>query len=168
LLAIIYDNGARQLAYPMSTGLWIVKDVTAPGLGGDFIYPFSPSVISSRFRTAERPTHDGLDFSYGGIGGAAIKCAGDGVVDNISDDPYTTTFGNFAAVNHGTIGGVNVRTIYAHMATPPLVEIGDTVVKGQNLGPVGTTGLSTGNHLHWQVELDGDPVDPEIFMADYV
>mgnify|MGYP002041607795 FL=1 len=51
------------------------------------------------------------------------------------------------------------------MATPPTVTVGQIVAKGAPLGPVGDTGNSFGDHLHFEVRLDGTPVDPEPWMA---
>ena len=76
-----------------------------------------------------------------------------------------TGYGYYVIVNHGTIDGVAVETLYAHMATPPTVTVGQIVAKGAPLGPVGDTGNSFGDHLHFEVRLDGTPVDPEPWMA---
>lgn len=52
------------------------------------------------------------------------------------------------------------KTIYGHMASQPIVQTGQAVAKGQEIGPVGSTGTSTGPHVHFTLELNGYPVDP--------
>lgn len=71
-----------------------------------------------------------------------------------------TTAGNWVVINHGN----GLVTKYMHMWQKPLVSVGDKVTKGQHIGGVGTTGSSTGNHLHFQVELNGVPVNPSNYM----
>jgi murein DD-endopeptidase MepM/ murein hydrolase activator NlpD len=68
-------------------------------------------------------------------------------------------YGTLVVVSHG--GGVS--TAYAHMSTLSVSE-GDVVDQGQQVGRIGNEGNSTGPHLHFEVRVDGDPVDP----LDYV
>ena len=56
-------------------------------------------------------------------------------------------------------------TIYGHMADQPIVQTGQAVSKGQEIGPMGSTGLSTGSHVHFNLELNGIPVDPLIYAG---
>jgi hypothetical protein len=55
------------------------------------------------------------------------------------------------------------KTTYGHMADQPIVAIGQAVSKGQELGPMGSTGTSTGSHVHFRLELNGVPVDPLLY-----
>lgn len=73
---------------------------------------------------------------------------------------YSNSAGNWVVIDHGN----GIVTKYMHMYQTPLVKAGQTVVKGQHIGGVGTTGQSTGNHLHFQVEEDGVAVNPSIYM----
>lgn len=60
-----------------------------------------------------------------------------------------------------------VVTRYCHMDTVPWVRVGDPVVVGQPIGLVGSTGHSSGPHLHYEVHTAGLPVDPEPWMRDH-
>ena len=66
-----------------------------------------------------------------------------------------SSYGKTVIIDHG--GGVSTQ--YAHMNSFD-VSVGDVVVKGQRIGGVGTTGLSTGNHLHFMIMIDGKTIDP--------
>ena len=68
-------------------------------------------------------------------------------------------YGRTIVIDHG--GGVS--TLYAHQASLN-VSYGDTVEAGEVIGKVGTSGLSTGPHLHFEVRLGGDPVDPAPYL----
>jgi murein DD-endopeptidase MepM/ murein hydrolase activator NlpD len=63
--------------------------------------------------------------------------------------------GNFTAIDHG----LGILTCYFHQSEI-LVQVGQTVQAGDLIGRVGTTGLSTGPHLHWEVRVEGIPVSP--------
>ena len=78
---------------------------------------------------------------------------------------YNAAYGNVTVVDHGMSGGRFLATFYAHQSGF-FVEPGDVVTKGQPIGAVGSTGMSTGPHLHFEVRLDGVPVDPGAFL-DY-
>ncbi|MBW9207952.1 M23 family metallopeptidase [Mumia sp. zg.B17] len=103
--------------------------------------------------------HSGTDLAGGGDGGP-IWAAQDGVVI----DAYTDSNGGWTIdVDHG--GGIKTR--YKHMwANGVLVDAGDRVTAGQQIGRVGSSGWSTGPHLHFEVHVKDSPVDPENFMSE--
>jgi len=68
-------------------------------------------------------------------------------------------YGTMVEIDHGN----GLTTRYAHMSEL-MVEEGETVAEGTALGRIGTTGRSTGPHLHYEVRVDGEPVDPERFL----
>lgn len=121
-------------------------------------------------------THAGIDFDW--TDGSPIYAAGDGVVkyagcnevgpvmgDMCSYDgnAYGSGFGNMVMIDHGD----GLVSIYGHMQDSPLVEIGDEVTAGQQLGRLGNTGNSTGSHFHFEVQLNGTPVDPNSYLPIY-
>jgi murein DD-endopeptidase MepM/ murein hydrolase activator NlpD len=134
--------------------------------------PVGGSIVSG-FRTPERPAHQGVDL--GASRNTPIRAAASGVVIRAMCDyggcdhdgsPDTPGCGWFVEVLHAD----QVITRYCHMNQRPLVNVGDRVAAGQIIGVVGTTGHSSGPHLHFEVHLDGDrtsrgAVNPEIFMA---
>jgi murein DD-endopeptidase MepM/ murein hydrolase activator NlpD len=91
--------------------------------------------------------------------GAIVYAAGPGRVIRAG---AWDSFGNAVEIDHG--GGV--ATIYGHMMWDSLkVSEGQEVVAGTPLGLEGTTGVSTGCHVHFEIRIDGVAVDPEVFMA---
>ena len=126
--------------------------------------------ISSPFGSRKSGFHSGMDIAGGGIAGRPILAIADGVV-YMSQNSWTSSmgksgyasYGNFCAVNHGTmtIKGESAKYIafYAH-ATSIIVSVGQTVKQGQVLGYVGTTGNSTGYHLHIGIQKNGSWVNP--------
>jgi len=99
--------------------------------------------------------HAGTDFAA--PGGAAIWAADDGVVVRAG---WNGGYGNYTCIYHGDLkDGRGMSTCYAHQSRI-LVGRGAQVSRGQVIGRVGTTGASTGNHLHFEVRLDGEPVNP--------
>lgn len=120
--------------------------------------------ISSGFGRRDDPTgegeqdHAGLDFAA--ACDTPIVAAGAGVVVRSG---AASGYGNLLAVDHG--GGLVTR--YAHMETEDLtVVVGQPVVAGQQIARVGSTGDSTGCHLHFEVLVDGVPTDPLPFLAE--
>lgn len=99
--------------------------------------------------------HKGHD--YAAPAGTPIYAAAAGTVMIAG---YSYSAGYWVVINHGN----GLVTKYMHMYQAPYVSAGDTVVKGQHIGGVGTTGQSTGNHLHFQVEVNGVAVNPSIYM----
>jgi murein DD-endopeptidase MepM/ murein hydrolase activator NlpD len=98
--------------------------------------------------------HDGVDFGAGC--GTPIRAAADGVVIS---EYYHSAWGNRIIIDHGVLKGVGVSTISNHLSGYA-VSPGAKVVRGQIVGYVGTTGWSTGCHLHYTVNQNGAPVDP--------
>ncbi len=107
--------------------------------------------------------HGGIDIASAGIYGKAIVAAADGVV--VSAGWNSGGFGNWVVINHGTSGGNQFATLYAHMCSAPVVSSGQTVKAGQTIGYVGSTGNSTGNHLHFEVRVNGSRVNPMSYFS---
>lgn len=101
--------------------------------------------------------HTGVDLAAGG--GTPIYAASSGTVTMAGW--YNPCYANMVEITHG--GGVATR--YAHMRYTPAVSYGQWVNTGQIIGYVGTTGCSTGNHLHFEVYTWGYPIDPAPFFA---
>jgi murein DD-endopeptidase MepM/ murein hydrolase activator NlpD len=99
--------------------------------------------------------HTGVDF--GGGCGVPIKAAAAGEVWNA--DSAVWTAGNRVVVSHGVVNGRALATKYHHM-TRSTVSPGQRVQRGQVIGYTGSTGNSTGCHLHFETILDGQAVDP--------
>jgi murein DD-endopeptidase MepM/ murein hydrolase activator NlpD len=102
--------------------------------------------------------HTGTDFAGGD---PVIRAADHGrVILTVVSEAY----GNFTVVDHGVIRGERVTTAYAHQAQF-LVREGQEVRKGQQIGVVGSTGYSTGPHLHFEVRENGTVVDPLTWLT---
>lgn len=98
--------------------------------------------------------HEGLDFTANS--GTPIRAAADGIV---AVSERTPDYGNIVKINHGS----GLETRYAH-ASKLLVTVGERVVKGQVVAQVGSTGRSTGPHLHYEIRLNGNPLDPRKYL----
>jgi len=104
--------------------------------------------------TGQRAMHEGVDFMA--EPGTPIKAAAGGIV--VYSDIHSG-YGNMIEVDHGN--GLVSR--YAH-ASKRLVKEGDVVLRGQKIGEVGSTGRSTGPHLHFEVLLNGTPQNPTRYL----
>lgn len=131
--------------------------VDNPYSGGAFVWPCPSSTrVTSDYGTRVSPTsgassnHKGIDI--GAAGGADIVAAADGTVKAAT---YSSAAGNYVMIDHG--GGL--YTVYMH-ASALCVSPGQTVSAGQVIAKVGSTGISTGNHLHFGVSLNGSYVSP--------
>ncbi len=121
--------------------------------------PIDGARLSSRFGTRRHPilgyrrAHKGVDFAA--PRGTPIKAAGDGVVERA--DRYGS-FGNYIRIRHAN----GYKTAYAHLKSfRKGVRKGKRVRQGDIIGYVGTTGRSTGPHLHYEVHLNGKAVNPQ-------
>ena len=130
---------------------------------GRMLWP-APGRLTSRYgyRThpiyGDRRFHAGIDI--GGGMGARVSAAEGGYVTYAG---YAGGYGTLVVVSHGRRGGRDLSTAYAHMGDL-VVREGQMVDRGDKLGEIGNEGNSTGPHLHFEVRLGGDPVDP----LDYV
>ena len=137
---------------------------------GTFLWPVPGYyMITSDYGSRWGTTHRGIDISGSDIKGAEITAANSGIVikvNNSCDHNYGKKrscgcgggFGNYCIIDHG--GGYS--TLYGH-ARKIIVKEGQRVTTGDVLGYVGTTGYSTGYHLHFEVRVDGERKDPEKF-----
>lgn len=105
--------------------------------------------------------HPGIDLA--GSYGTPIYATADGTVSRAGWN--NGGYGNMVELDHGR----GITTRYGHMSAV-LVREGDHVTRGEQIGRMGSTGRSTGNHLHYEVRIDGRPVNPIPFMksTDYV
>lgn len=104
--------------------------------------------------TGRPNNHTGIDIPA--PSGTPIKAAKSGVV---TTSTYNSSYGNYVVVSHSD----GTSTLYAHMIRRG-VSKGQTVSQGQTIGYVGTTGSSTGNHLHFEVRVNGSRRDPVDFF----
>ena len=117
-------------------------------------------VRSDPFRGAAA-MHAGIDLA--GPIGTPIYATADGVV---SDAGYNSGgYGNLVKINHGR----GIETRYGHLSAI-MVSPGERIARGQQIGRMGSTGRSTGSHLHYEVRIDGRAVNPIPFMksTDYL
>ena len=133
--------------------------------------------VWSGFHTKSRPDHDGVDL--GAPRGTRIRAAADGTVivamcnastKNCDKDGSWKVQGCGWYVDILHAGGIVTR--YCHMISKPYVKVGDKVTRAQVLGRVGSSGNSSGPHLHFEVHVppkagaEEQPVDPIKFLAD--
>lgn len=136
----------------------------------DFIWPLSSSYqyITTPFGydAPFNRYHYGIDVGNAGIGGANVYAAQSGTVIVVnSDNSWGGGYGNYVVIDHGN----GVSTLYAHMKENSVtVYKGQSVQVGQVIGKVGTTGWSTGNHLHFEVRINGTAVNPFNYSYTYV
>ena len=125
---------------------------------GNFIWPVPGFYyISSDFYDSEDRTksHGAIDIAGAGIYGAKVVAAGAGTVIKVNTTSWGGGYGTYVMIDHGN----GKLTIYGHLSVRS-VNVGDTVSQGQTIGYVGSTGHSTGPHLHFECRLNGTQVDP--------
>ncbi|MGZ0148121.1 peptidoglycan DD-metalloendopeptidase family protein [Kribbella sp. WER1] len=130
-----------------------------PTGGGRLGYPVS-SYITSPYGMRFHPVlhiwklHDGTDFRA--PCGTPVRAAADGVV---TDKYFNGGYGNRLFISHGVMGGHSITTVYNHLSKYK-AHVGDRVQRGEIIAWSGTTGYSTGCHLHFMVYKDGNVVNP--------
>ncbi|HWK70986.1 MAG TPA: M23 family metallopeptidase [Burkholderiaceae bacterium] len=132
----------------VEAGLPTLNPVNYPYLSSSFGWRRNPV-------TGRHSMHEGLDFAA--PKGTPIHAASGGVV---TEARYAPGYGKLVEINHGN----GLITRYAH-ASSINVKMGDLVEKGQMIARVGSTGRSTGSHLHFEVRMAGHPLDPTLFLA---
>ena len=128
------------------------------GIGLNLIRPIS-GTITSRFGSISRVrsgAHTGLDIAAST--GTPIKAAAAGTV-TVSQYGYSGGYGNYIMLSHGN----GVQTVYGH-CTSLLVNVGEYVSQGQAIATVGSTGNSTGNHLHFEIRVNGVAQNPQNYV----
>ncbi len=138
------------------------------GLGGgpnvtlDFHQPGS-GIVTSPYGMRMHPIlhvyklHSGIDYA---VGDGKIRAAKPGRVVRAG---YDVAYGNYIVILHGQLGDRSVSTLYAH-SRALLVKQGQYVTTGQVIGLVGESGYTTGPHLHFEVRLDGRPINPKPYV----
>lgn len=122
--------------------------------------PVPEARITSQFGTRRSPfsgrwaKHHGMDFAA--YWRTPVVATADGVVVHAG---YKGAYGRQVKVDHGN----GIETVYGHLSQIK-VRVGDKVCRGESLGLLGSTGRSTGPHLHYEVRLDGKPVNPTKFV----
>ena len=161
LLAQIIDPhfGADDITTALAA---VQKDQGDPlALDGIFALPIAGAPIASHFGMRIDPIEGGIGF-HSGVDFAAdartpIHAAAPGVVVIAGD---CGGYGNCVVIDHGS----SLATIYAHQSVV-IARVGYVVSAGEPIGLVGSTGLSTGPHLHFEVRLHGAPIDPVPTLA---
>lgn len=138
----LFDQKMRRMMVPTE------RPVAGGNLGSDFGWRIDPI-------TGRSALHTGLDFQADN--GTPILAAAGGVVVT---QEYHAAYGNVVEIDHGN----DLVTRYAH-ASATFVRQGDLVKRGQKIAEVGSTGRSTGSHLHFEVLVQGVPQDPQKFLA---
>jgi murein DD-endopeptidase MepM/ murein hydrolase activator NlpD len=131
----------------VEAGLPTYKPVSYPYLSSSFGWRRNPV-------TGRHAMHEGLDFAA--PKGTPIHASSGGVV---TEARYVPGYGKLVEISHGN----GLVTRYAH-ASSIKVKTGDIVEKGQLIARVGSTGRSTGSHLHFEVRMAGHPLDPTLFL----
>lgn len=134
-------------------------------VGGTFAWP-APGyyTITSPYGMRLHPvlksyrTHTGMDIGAP-LGSYAIA-ANDGIV---TKSTYSYSYGNMIMIDHG--GGVT--TLYAH-GSELIAQVGDVVKRGDAIMKVGSTGWSTGPHLHFEIRINGQTIDPYPYVTNVI
>lgn len=171
-----WENAMRELNAP---------PIDNSPFDGKFTWPVPYALnVSSGYGPRWNRNHAGIDIAKSGIANKSVVAAASGTVTvyysscthnhgkvNSKGQVYSCTnsegkscgggYGNYLAIDHGTYNGVSYRTVYAHLAPGSItVKSGQKVGKGQQIGRVGTTGRSTGYHLHFELRVNGSPKNP--------
>lgn len=134
----------------------------------NFVAPLDSMNVSSSFGYRIHPItgagklHAGTDF---GIScGTPVYATADGEV--VHSGYKNGTAGNIVEIDHGVVDGSQVSSNYYHLSET-IAENGSFVKQGDVIGKVGTTGSSTGCHLHWEIVQNGEKTDPMIFLEKF-
>lgn len=144
----------------------VPKGSGGPTGSGLLRWPFSLDLVTNEFNTTDPaydpPGHRGIDF--GAASGSPIPAAGAGTVLAVG---YDSERGYFVILDHGIRDGRQLTTRYYHLIAPSALVEGAAIAKSATVGSVGSTGMSTGAHLHFETRYDGVAENPRAVMAVY-
>ena len=152
LVAIIREQQAAAAAAAAAANK---SDDGGGGGGGGMCWPTSQGWVSSEFGPRWGRNHNGIDIAA--PTGTGVRAAAGGVVFHAA--PFGS-FGNFVAIDHGD----GMTTFYGHLNSIEVYE-GQWVSCGERIAGVGSTGRSTGPHLHFEVRIGGVPQDPRGYVG---
>ena len=168
-----YENAIKALEKEIQSllseanGGGVISDKNPVFVSGQFTWPLPGYyTITSPFNcncSVHRGKHKGIDIAGAGVRDKKILSAADGVV--LSAGYNTGGYGYWVVINHGMYNGKQYSTLYGHMIRNPVVRAGQTVKAGQHIGNVGTTGNSYGNHLHFEILVNGTPTNPMNYFS---
>lgn len=133
---------------------------------GQFINPNTGKITSPfgmRTLDGQQKLHAGIDIVDAQVAERSIVASEGGTVEFVKDSG-TAGYGKHLKIDHGTVNGIRMTTLYAHFESIS-VSSGQSVAQGDFLGVRGTTGYSTGEHLHFEVHENGNPVDPLKYVS---
>lgn len=137
-----------------------------PATSGGYIWPTDTHLVTSPFGPRSSPGGIGSTYHLGvDIGasyGSPIYATKSGTVI-LTGGPWGGGYGNYVVLDHGS----GNTTLYAHMSSIAVDE-GETVSQGQVIGYVGSTGNSTGPHLHYEIRENGNRIDPLTYLPGYI
>lgn len=141
-------------------------DNAALAISGDWLNPFGSvsytitGVYGVRTHpvTGEIKQHDGYDLVSDVDGRSPVYAASSGTVTYAN---WYSGYGNCVIIDHGD----GIKSVYGHLSSIT-VSAGDEVVVGEMIGVEGSTGISTGDHLHFEVRVDGIAVDGAVYYSD--
>ena len=133
--------------------------ITGKPVDGEVIVDYAMDCLCYNPTTRDWRTHNGMDFAADA--GTPVKAAADGTVYTIYNDE---SLGTTVVIRHED----GYVTTYSSLSAEVSVTVGQTVTRGQTIGTVGTTALletALGDHVHFAVTYNGNPMDPEDFFA---
>ena len=132
---------------------------------GTFLWPVPHTKnITSGFGARWGRTHKGIDIAGGGDYGRNIVASAPGTVIYANNNTDGSGYGKYIIIEHSTYNGHTYQTLYAH-GSALLVGYGTKVKSGDIIARIGSTGNSTGPHLHFEVRVDGSARNPSSYVS---
>ena len=145
----LYEEKEEEPTYSASN-----KSTYIPSLGISFVEP-AQGIITSRFGIRKRDNHKGIDIANSV--GTPIRAAASGTVTYAKYN--NGGYGYLVIISHGN----GIQTYYGHNSKLYVSE-GQTVSQGQVIAAMGSTGISTGSHCHWEVRINGVAQNPQNYI----
>ena len=162
-----YEKAERELAKQSDYLTRMISKTTkhsSVSVKGGFILPVNGARISSPFGYRIHPIfkskifHTGIDYAI--AYGTPIKASNSG---KVIYSGWYGGYGKVVIIDHGSCTGAPTTTLYAHMSRQNVI-VGQFVNRGDIIGYVGSTGYSTGPHVHFEVRINGKPQNPKNFL----